>query len=992
MENVNQNDDVKVHREDFVQIKATKEYAIVERVGDDAEIESEEFFSNHYFDDGQEEEMSQRAQIAPWEDVRMSETVEIPDHDKEVTKWQRVRPGWALVFIVESEKRFVRKCEELKLIQRQFCPGSYVMKRGGKQYGVVVDIDKVIAVVACSIDKDTEEHREMLQRTYGDESFDLLPSVAKVVSASKFRTYPQHFTDRYFVYRNKWLVHTDSDVIYLRVALLDHSKPDDSPAVCLIDAVENNVVPLKWGAKTPYTLGTFYEGQTIRADEDVWKSAFFFSGSFTEGVSEGVLLEVVINEIAGQLIAAKDDSKRIPDLSSISPDGLTRVHQRDVQSRVGAGDIGLVYKSVFLASGAADERVRNPEQEVAQAIDTEPTMESMQVNAIDGNEQEAEDEEMDEEMDDEEYVSPAYGLLLEAQRKYNRISQLYHSKDVALSNEVPVRVAAVKSSVKVQWQDGTVSEGVSSTDLEEVGTLQEHDLFPGFFVTFVEDEDDKKESSKEGVVLSVNNQDRTALVRWEKEVNSRESEETEVVPLYELVPDAEHRRIGDIVIRTDREKVRKDWVGEVIETGDQMKVQWLSGKVQNVKRDDIICVVNSTGDLDGMDSDDSDSDSDSDSSSVEGQGALSRAYKLYDRIRKFAAGEPITVNRQSGPQNNLISGSDQQGTSEAPTEKVNGEAQTIAKPHGANGNEQQEKVETADDQVETCEEDEPSDGPEPSFKVVDSMTRHKHANIDGALQPHAGFAQVVVKEWRRLSKHLPPNIFVRGCENRLDLLRAAIIGPAGTPYENVAFFFDIFLPGEYPNAPPKFHFWSHNRSLNPNLYPDGFVCLSILNTWKGKSVEVWNPTNSNLTRVLLSLQAMVFVERPFFNEPDYERFADTPDGQWKSNLYNESTTLLCLRHIMRSLGTGGAPLDFAAFVRRHYASVGPLILDRCRRLAQGDDKDEDVNLHKSVDETQEAKENRMKFPTVGFRLSVKRLIPKLEATFAKLAKARKENN
>lgn len=46
------------------------------------------------------------------------------------------------------------------------------------------------------------------------------------------------------------------------------------------------------------------------------------------------------------------------------------------------------------------------------------------------------------------------------------------------------------------------------------------------------------------------------------------------------------------------------------------------------------------------------------------------------------------------------------------------------------------------------------------------------------------------------------SIYVRGYEERMDLLRAAIVGPAGTPYHDGLFFFDIFLPSDYPNEPP----------------------------------------------------------------------------------------------------------------------------------------------------------------------------------------------
>lgn len=45
-------------------------------------------------------------------------------------------------------------------------------------------------------------------------------------------------------------------------------------------------------------------------------------------------------------------------------------------------------------------------------------------------------------------------------------------------------------------------------------------------------------------------------------------------------------------------------------------------------------------------------------------------------------------------------------------------------------------------------------------------------------------------------------IYVRVFEERMDLMRAAIVGASGTPYQEGLFFFDICFPPEYPNEPP----------------------------------------------------------------------------------------------------------------------------------------------------------------------------------------------
>lgn len=45
-------------------------------------------------------------------------------------------------------------------------------------------------------------------------------------------------------------------------------------------------------------------------------------------------------------------------------------------------------------------------------------------------------------------------------------------------------------------------------------------------------------------------------------------------------------------------------------------------------------------------------------------------------------------------------------------------------------------------------------------------------------------------------------IYVRIYEERMDLMRVALVGAPGTPYHDGLFFFDIFLPPEYPQEPP----------------------------------------------------------------------------------------------------------------------------------------------------------------------------------------------
>ena len=58
--------------------------------------------------------------------------------------------------------------------------------------------------------------------------------------------------------------------------------------------------------------------------------------------------------------------------------------------------------------------------------------------------------------------------------------------------------------------------------------------------------------------------------------------------------------------------------------------------------------------------------------------------------------------------------------------------------------------------------------------------------------------------------------------------------------------------------------------FNPNLYACGKVCLSLLGTWAGGRGEGWIAGTSTMLQVVLSIQALILVETPYYNEPGYE--------------------------------------------------------------------------------------------------------------------------
>ncbi|CAI9776193.1 unnamed protein product [Fraxinus pennsylvanica] len=183
----------------------------------------------------------------------------------------------------------------------------------------------------------------------------------------------------------------------------------------------------------------------------------------------------------------------------------------------------------------------------------------------------------------------------------------------------------------------------------------------------------------------------------------------------------------------------------------------------------------------------------------------------------------------------------------------------------------------------------------------------------------------IMKEWRSLEKDLPESIYVQVYETRINLLRAVIIGAEGTPYHNGLFFFDICLPYDYPRQPPKVYYHAHGIRLNPNLYPNGKVCLSLLNTWSGSKKEMWTQ-NSTILQVLVSIQGLILNERPLFNEPFSVESNNTKNPVWIKQFvaYNEKVFILSCKTMIYTMRN--PPKNFEIFVVEYFSKNANSIL------------------------------------------------------------------
>lgn len=91
-----------------------------------------------------------------------------------------------------------------------------------------------------------------------------------------------------------------------------------------------------------------------------------------------------------------------------------------------------------------------------------------------------------------------------------------------------------------------------------------------------------------------------------------------------------------------------------------------------------------------------------------------------------------------------------------------------------------------------------------------------------------------------------------------------------SPYTGGNFLFQMTFPNDFPLSPPKTIFYPQQKTcrLHPNYYPNGKVCLSVINTWAQND---WSPSTSVMT--LLSVLEERFNENAVCFEPGREMTA-----------------------------------------------------------------------------------------------------------------------
>ena len=110
----------------------------------------------------------------------------------------------------------------------------------------------------------------------------------------------------------------------------------------------------------------------------------------------------------------------------------------------------------------------------------------------------------------------------------------------------------------------------------------------------------------------------------------------------------------------------------------------------------------------------------------------------------------------------------------------------------------------------------------------------------------------IVKESQRLIAEPVTGISATPYADNLRYFAVSVEGPPDSPYAQGVFQMELFLPADYPMAPPKVRFLT--KIYHPNVDKLGRICLDILK-------DKWSPA-LQIRTVLLSIQALLSAPNP----------------------------------------------------------------------------------------------------------------------------------
>lgn len=110
------------------------------------------------------------------------------------------------------------------------------------------------------------------------------------------------------------------------------------------------------------------------------------------------------------------------------------------------------------------------------------------------------------------------------------------------------------------------------------------------------------------------------------------------------------------------------------------------------------------------------------------------------------------------------------------------------------------------------------------------------------------------------------------------------------------------------------------------------MCLSLLGTWAGSAGEAWDPSVSTLNQVLISIQALILVPDPYWNEPGFQKRMHTAEGKAAAFAYADSRRRDTIRFAMCEQ-LKSPPVGFEEVIKLHFALRGKALLKQCKAWA-----------------------------------------------------------
>ena len=176
-----------------------------------------------------------------------------------------------------------------------------------------------------------------------------------------------------------------------------------------------------------------------------------------------------------------------------------------------------------------------------------------------------------------------------------------------------------------------------------------------------------------------------------------------------------------------------------------------------------------------------------------------------------------------------------------------------------------------------------NNAPQPPAVVADNTPQPLAVVADNAPQPPAvvaknapqsrksgiSYSRRLLEELRQYEEMVEENdgdnIYALDYdEEDITTIHAVLKGPVDSLYRWKFVRLIMKFPSTYPYEPPKVTFVQRfGRRFHPNLYTDGKVCLSILNTWAGPT---WQPT-LNIDAILRTIQS-ILDNQPYIHEPN----------------------------------------------------------------------------------------------------------------------------